>query len=298
MNETTFFLLVALLYGGICVAGGWQVMQAERRQAWRRRISCRFVSLQNRLSLQIHCIAIGSWRVQQRMTTAIMATLQGILHRPFITVVTLGLLALPALIALVLSPQSERENYPDARVQADPVVTALLRGEQLVPPPALPPDMFLAKELDLIRPHIANASRDWTLLDSEFRQRLLTVFKLMENHGYQMALIEGYRSPGRQSQLAQLGPQVTSAGAYQSYHQYGLAADSAFFRNGKIVISERDPWVMEGYRLYGKFAETAGLVWGGRWHMMDYGHVELRKPAKLQNKQYYCLKYNYSLPWN
>jgi peptidoglycan L-alanyl-D-glutamate endopeptidase CwlK len=34
---------------------------------------------------------------------------------------------------------------------------------------------------------------------------------------------------------------------------------------------------MEGYRLYGEYAESVGLVWGGRWKMMDFGHVELRK---------------------
>ncbi len=259
-------------------------MQAEKRQSWRRRISSKAVSLQIRLSSQGHRIATGSYRPLQRMITAIKATPQRIHHHPLITMITLCLLALPALIAFVLSPQFKLEPDPDTRVQADPVVAALLQGEQLVAPPALPPDMFLAKDLDLIRPQIANASRDWTLLDSEFRQRLLTVFKLMEKQGYQMALIEGYRSPGRQSQLAQLGPQVTNAGAYQSYHQYGFAADSAFFRNGKIVISERDPWVMEGYRLYGRFAEATGLVWGGRWRMMDYGHVELRRPRILQNQ--------------
>ncbi|MCY1535230.1 D-alanyl-D-alanine carboxypeptidase [compost metagenome] len=69
------------------------------------------------------------------------------------------------------------------------------------------------------------------------------------------------------------------AKANQSYHQYGLAADNAFYRNGKLVISEKDPWAMEGYRLYGEAAESVGLVWGGRWSFRDYGHVEYRKPG-------------------
>jgi peptidoglycan L-alanyl-D-glutamate endopeptidase CwlK len=60
-----------------------------------------------------------------------------------------------------------------------------------------------------------------------------------------------------------------------SYHQYGLAADSAFFRDGKVVISERDPWAMRGYQLYGEIAAQVGLTWGGSWKMQDYGHVEL-----------------------
>ena len=91
-----------------------------------------------------------------------------------------------------------------------------------------------------------------------------------------MALLEGYRSPARQDMLAQMGGAVTNARAFQSWHQYGLAADCAFWRDGKLVISEKDPWAMRGYLLYGEVAEQLGLTWGGRWKMMDLGHTELR----------------------
>jgi peptidoglycan L-alanyl-D-glutamate endopeptidase CwlK len=47
-------------------------------------------------------------------------------------------------------------------------------------------------------------------------------------------------------------------------------------RDGKLVISEKDPWAMRGYQLYGEVAESLGLTWGGRWTMMDLGHTELR----------------------
>jgi peptidoglycan L-alanyl-D-glutamate endopeptidase CwlK len=60
-----------------------------------------------------------------------------------------------------------------------------------------------------------------------------------------------------------------------------LAADSAFLRDGKIIISEKDPWAMEGYRLYGEYAESAGLTWGGHWKSMDYGHIELPRKQVL-----------------
>jgi peptidoglycan L-alanyl-D-glutamate endopeptidase CwlK len=91
-----------------------------------------------------------------------------------------------------------------------------------------------------------------------------------------MALLEGYRSPARQDLLASMGGAVTNARAFQSWHQYGLAADCAFWRDGKLVISEKDPWAMRGYQLYGEVAEQLGLTWGGRWKMMDLGHTELR----------------------
>jgi peptidoglycan L-alanyl-D-glutamate endopeptidase CwlK len=58
------------------------------------------------------------------------------------------------------------------------------------------------------------------MLDTEFAQRLLLVFKMMrEQHGYEMTILEGYRSPGRQDVLSKLGPNVTNAKAWQSYHQ-------------------------------------------------------------------------------
>lgn len=130
--------------------------------------------------------------------------------------------------------------------------------------------------------NIKNADRNWKKMNSEFVQRLLTVYKVMgDQYGYDMVLLEGYRSPERQARLLKKGSHVTNAGSYKSYHQFGLAGDSAFIKNGKIVISEKDPWAMRGYKLYGKVAKSAGLVWGGDWRMMDLGHVELRKKGVL-----------------
>ena len=165
-------------------------------------------------------------------------------------------------------------------------VAAALQGEQLVPPLPLPPELFTTRELEQARPLIRFASREWALLDEQFRQRLLLVFKLMrERHGYELVLLEGYRSPQRQEQLASFGSQLTRAGAWESYHQYGLAADVAFLRDSRIVISERDPWAMRGYELYGELASSLGLTWGGAWRsLQDYGHVELRRPGVLRTR--------------
>lgn len=170
--------------------------------------------------------------------------------------------------------------FEDGQRDVDAKVDALLKGEQLVPPPPLPPEVFATAEVEQARPLTKEGSRDWGSLDPDFRNRLLMVYRLMkERHGYDMALLEGYRSPERQARLAVLGGHVTQARANQSYHQYGLAADNAFYRDGRLVISEKDPWAMEGYRLYGEVAESLGLVWGGRWSFRDYGHVEYRKPG-------------------
>jgi peptidoglycan L-alanyl-D-glutamate endopeptidase CwlK len=189
------------------------------------------------------------------------------------------LTALPSLAVYLLDRHPSFE-YEDKLVAPDAKTQALLTGEQLVPPPPLPPQVFTTSEVQQVRPYLGGASRDWNLLDPDFRQRLLLVYKIMhEQYGYEMALLEGYRSPERQTQLAAEGKHVSNAKAFQSYHQFGLAADNAFLRDGKLVISEKDPWAMRGYQLYGQTAESVGLTWGGSWKMMDLGHVEFHKPG-------------------
>jgi peptidoglycan L-alanyl-D-glutamate endopeptidase CwlK len=191
-----------------------------------------------------------------------------------------ALLLTPLALVLVwnLSTSRRLEGFDDRIDPSNPQVAHLLHGEHLVPPPPLPPDVFMTAEVEQARPMLSTADRRWSEMDPAFVQRLLTVFKIMkEAHGYEMALLEGYRSPERQALLAKKGSHVTMAGAWQSYHQYGLASDCAFYRDGKLVISERDPWAMRGYQLYGEVAEQVGLTWGGRWQMMDLGHVEWRK---------------------
>jgi peptidoglycan L-alanyl-D-glutamate endopeptidase CwlK len=197
-------------------------------------------------------------------------------HAPACTVGAV-LLCLPPLAALLLTRQPALNDYEPSTRAMNAQVAELLQGEQLVPPPPLPPLAFVQADVVRERPLLASASRDWVLMHQDYAQRLLLVFKIMkERYGYDMALLEGYRSPARQDALANLGPAVSNARAYQSWHQYGLAADCAFVRDGKVVISEKDPWAMRGYRLYGEVAESLGLTWGGRWKLMDFGHTELR----------------------
>jgi peptidoglycan L-alanyl-D-glutamate endopeptidase CwlK len=206
------------------------------------------------------------------------------LRRRFLLILSAAvLLTVPPLLALMLSSRSMLGGYDSDSHAVNYQVADLLKGEQLSAPSPLPPLTFTAAEVTLVRPMLDSANRNWRLLDPEFSQRLLMVFKIMkERHGYDMAILEGYRSPERQNSLAAVGPSVTNAKAFQSYHQFGLAADCAFLRDGKLLISEKDPWAMRGYRLYGEAAEAAGLHWGGRWTMMDFGHTELRVPGTVR----------------
>ncbi|MGZ5199681.1 MAG: M15 family metallopeptidase [Telluria sp.] len=218
-----------------------------------------------------------SWQARLSVRDSFKAGRKLVRRHWVLFAIGIPVVAIPSLLALALRNPDMLPMYEAVEPMPDEQVAALLKGERLVPPVTLPPLAFTTAEVQLARPMLADASRNWGMLHPEFSQRLLLAFKIMkEKYGYEMALLEGYRSPARQDMLAQLGNQVTNARAWQSWHQYGLAADCAFWRDGKIVISEKDPWAMRGYQLYGQVAESLGLTWGGRWAMMDLGHAELR----------------------
>ncbi len=208
----------------------------------------------------------------------------GFFRRHYIAcLLALAVLCLPPMLALMASKRTMLGGYDVSVREVNSQIAELLQGEQLVPPSAPPPLVFVTQEVVQLRPMLGSASRNWDLLNQEYAQRLLLVFKIMkEKHGYDMAILEGYRSPARQNMLAAMGSNVTNAAAFQSWHQYGLAADCAFLRDGKLVISEKDPWAMRGYRLYGEVAESVGMTWGGNWKMMDFGHTELRLPGVMK----------------
>jgi len=201
--------------------------------------------------------------------------------------------------------------------KTDPQIYALLNGEVLTPPPAVDESLIDAAivqaqilerdnpvpnhQFPSVNPSAidnegvgdqrssfdtAMVDRKWDKMHPSYKQRLLMVFKIMkERHGYEMVLLEGYRSPERQTRLSG-NTATTLAKAYQSYHQFGLAADVAFKRDGKVVISERDPWAWKGYQLYGVVAESVVLTCGGRWtRIHDYGHTEFRMPGLRKNRE-------------
>lgn len=96
----------------------------------------------------------------------------------------------------------------------DPHIPAPLDGERLIPPLSLPPEAFTTCEVEQIRPAIRDASHDWNLLDTDFRQRLLLVYRIMhDKHGYEMALPGGYRNPEWQVKLTAMDSNVTQATA-------------------------------------------------------------------------------------
>ncbi|AOA58849.1 M15 family metallopeptidase [Acinetobacter larvae] len=223
-----------------------------------------------------------------------------------------GLLLLSSILMFAFTRQIDPTRVEaDYLKEVDPQIYALLNGEMLTPPPEVDEklvDIAITEAIQLEQKYQAAnpdhtafnlelnneimsqtrhgqlenqvVDRKWDRMNPRYKQRLLMVFKIMrERYNYELVLLEGYRSPERQNMLSG-NRNTTLAKAYQSYHQFGLAADVAFKRNGKVVISERDPWAMRGYELYGEVAESVGLTWGGRWKSIkDFGHTEYRMPG-------------------
>jgi len=192
------------------------------------------------------------------------------------------LVLLPSLAILVARRTVVLDDFRGQDLaESTSMVAQLLRGERLAPPPPPPPEVFTTEEIRRTRPEVVTADRRWDSIDAGLQQRVLAIFEVMRRqHGYEMVLVEGYRSPERQAELM-AGGQATRAGAWQSCHQYGLAIDAAPIRDGKLQWDMGDAWTRQGYMLYGELAAQAGLEWGGSWRSIkDYVHVELASACR------------------
>jgi len=173
------------------------------------------------------------------------------------SLILLGVLA-SGLITAALIPSRRRPSAPPADYARR--IAARLDPEPLAP---APPTLDVAGN---------PVDRDWTRLAPGFGPVLLKLFARMAALGYDLVLLEGYRSPERQTRLAEAGR--SPATAMRSLHQHGLAADLGFLRDGRPAGDATDPWVQEAYQALGREAEQLGLVWGGRWTPADSGHVQ------------------------
>ncbi|NBU34089.1 hypothetical protein EB118_16620 [bacterium] len=90
-------------------------------------------------------------------------------------------------------------------------------------------------------------NRDYASLAPFFSQRLQMAIQEAQDQGLSIDFFEGYRSPNRQDYLFEQGRTregkiITKARAFQSWHQYGVAADLCFKIDGKWAWSKSDPW--------------------------------------------------------
>jgi peptidoglycan L-alanyl-D-glutamate endopeptidase CwlK len=281
--ERTMFLFSVLLFFLAACFWAWLLLFPAGRDLVVQSLSAASRRIEQHLRSGYHQGAQQALGLGRDTGGSLRRVLLFVRRRYLLLLAASVLVTVPPLLALMLSGRGMLSGYDSDTQAINDQIAGVLQGEQLAAPAPLPPLAFTTAEVTLLRPMLDSANRNWQLLDPAFAQRLLLVFKIMkERHGYEMAILEGYRSPERQNALAAAGPGVTNAKAFQSYHQFGLAADCAFLRDGRLVISEKDPWAMRGYQFYGAAAEAAGLTWGGRWTMMDFGHTELRTPDTVK----------------
>jgi peptidoglycan L-alanyl-D-glutamate endopeptidase CwlK len=108
----------------------------------------------------------------------------------------------------------------------------------------------------------------------------------MELLGLPMRITEGYRSIERQNELYAQGRTtkgniVTKAKGGESLHQYGVAADYVFRKQGYDATN--DQWLA-----FASIAERHGFEWGGGkdWQnagFVDKPHIQMMKGYKLSD---------------
>lgn len=287
ISMASFFIAVAVLMALLFLPGAGDAA-SRGREAMRERFR---VAFRRRIDLPTGMGPV----VLARLLMAMSHIRQAVLRHRWAVVAATVLVVMPPVVTLVLRRTVTLDGYHEAAVEMDNTrVMSLLRGERLAPPFPLPQDIFIAADNDvigmsspfnLVPEKMASADRRWALIDADMQQRVLAVFGAMRERGYEMALVEGYRSEARQAELLRSG-HATRAEPGQSCHQHGLAVDAAILRDGRLQWDMSDTWIREGYFLYGELAEQAGLAWGGRWQgLKDYVHVESAVPCRVKRRQ-------------
>lgn len=100
--------------------------------------------------------------------------------------------------------------------------------------------------------------------------------------GKRIKITDGFRTFAEQNKLyakgrTTAGTKVTNAKGGQSYHNYGLAFDCYFTKNGVVDFSK--PINKE----VAAIGQELGLEWGGGWKSLkDYPHFQLTKGTVSQ----------------
>jgi len=103
----------------------------------------------------------------------------------------------------------------------------------------------------------------------------------MKRRGHAVRIVEGYRTFERQTELynqgrTTAGAIVTNAKAGESLHNYGVAVDFVFRREGYNASSTL-------WALLGKVGKDQGFTWGGDWQgFVDRPHFELKQGYTTQ----------------
>ena len=114
----------------------------------------------------------------------------------------------------------------------------------------------------------------------KFREKLLQALQIALDDGKIYIPTFGIRTQAEQDKLYKEKKSTVRF----SFHQVGIAVDSAFEKSSKFAGKLKIPsWDREDMEAYGLAGETVGLVWGGRWGnegktgFSDVPHLEMSK---------------------
>lgn len=108
-------------------------------------------------------------------------------------------------------------------------------------------------------------------LEPEFQLKVMKIIDYAKQHGYDFKITSSFRTRSHQDRLRKKYANQKGRAAKVSPHMFGKAIDFQVLKNGRKCSA--------GYDLIGKYAESLGIRWGGRfktcverWHI-DYNWV-------------------------
>ena len=117
------------------------------------------------------------------------------------------------------------------------------------------------------------------------------IIKVMKEKGYPVRITQGYRSKEEQDKLyaqgrTTKGSIVTNAKGGESFHQYGVAVDFVFIKEGYLATNYM-------WGLLGRVGKEQGFEWGGDWKsFVDKPHFQMTKGHTLKDFQKGLVDYN------
>lgn len=118
--------------------------------------------------------------------------------------------------------------------------------------------------------------RDFESLHPKFQPIAETWLHICKDDlSIEMRVLETLRDRERQKDLESRGKSKVKIG----FHNVGLALDFACFDERGVYDTDNHSGL---YTKCGLVAEAMGCVWGGRWKMRDYGHIEYHPGFTLQ----------------
>lgn len=122
--------------------------------------------------------------------------------------------------------------------------------------------------------------RNLRTLNVEVANKFRNILGKGKEAGYDIRLISANRGCDEQNELyaqgrTKAGKIVTNSKCGESYHQYGVAGDIGFFKDGRYI--QDAPW-----DIFGKWCKEEGGTWGGDFKSLyDPPHCHFSKGMNI-----------------